>query len=315
MANYVVSDTSLGSVADAIRTKGGTSAPLTYPQGFIDAIDAVETVWAGDQDEPPVITDGKMHVWVDIPKDATGEWLNMPLRWTQTASNGVEVDWGDGTAPTTYSGTGAANHFHQYAQGGKYEIKISVLNGEIKFDDSTPTTIGWDAIYGSADKIGNYWCYRIVGIYCPFEITTIADSFFRTMYGLRFLAFPNARLTQINQRLVQNASRLLYIDLGGKQGTITTISQYAFYGACGLASITIPESVTSIGQYAFGSSWGIDEYHFKRTTPPTIAASGTNIFSNILSGTKIYVPQGSLNAYKTATNWSSVASYIQEEPT
>ena len=43
MSNYIVSDTSLGSVADAIRTKGGTSAPLTYPQGFIDAIDDIQT--------------------------------------------------------------------------------------------------------------------------------------------------------------------------------------------------------------------------------------------------------------------------------
>ena len=313
MANYVVSDTSLGSVADAIRTKGGTSAHLEYPQGFIDAIDGIETEWAGCQYEPPEITDGKMHVWVDIPKGATGTWANMPLRWTQTVSNGVEVDWGDGTAPVTYSGTGAANRFHQYAQGGKYEIKISVLNGEIKFDNSTATTQYWDAIYGSADKIGNYWCYRITGIYCPFEITTIADSFFRSMSGLRFLAFPNAKLMQINPYLMHGANTLRYVDLGEKQGTITTISQYAFYGTRSLTSITIPESVTSIGQYAFASNYGTPEYHFKHTTPPPLA--GTNVFYSILPDTKIYVPQGSLNAYKTATNWSSYSSHMQEEPT
>lgn len=313
MSNYIVSDTSLGSVADKIREKGGTSAPLTYPQGFIDAIDDIQTGWAGDQDKPPEITDGKMHIWVDIPKNATGKWLNMPLRWKQTVSNGVEVDWGDGTAPVTYSGTGAANRFHQYAQGGKYEIKISVLNGEIKFDSSSGGSQSWDAIYGSADDIGNYRCYRITGIYCPFEITTIADSFFRTMYGLRFLAFPNARLTQINQHLVRAAGRLIYIDLGGKQGTITTISQYAFYGTSSLTLFTIPESVTSIGQYAFGACWGINEFHFKSANPPTL--TNANAFWHIEPNAKIYVPQGSLNAYKTATNWSSVASYIQEEPT
>ena len=38
MANYLVTDTELTSVADAIRTKGGTSADLEFPSGFVTAI-------------------------------------------------------------------------------------------------------------------------------------------------------------------------------------------------------------------------------------------------------------------------------------
>lgn len=38
MSNYVVSDASLGAVADAIRAKGGTTAALEYPEGFVQAI-------------------------------------------------------------------------------------------------------------------------------------------------------------------------------------------------------------------------------------------------------------------------------------
>ena len=41
MANYIVTDTELTSIANAIRTKGGTSASLTYPDGFISAISAI----------------------------------------------------------------------------------------------------------------------------------------------------------------------------------------------------------------------------------------------------------------------------------
>lgn len=41
MAEYLTTDTELTSIADAIRTKGGTVAPLVYPQGFIDAIMAL----------------------------------------------------------------------------------------------------------------------------------------------------------------------------------------------------------------------------------------------------------------------------------
>lgn len=38
MANYIVSDTDLTSVADAIRSKAGTSGTLVFPNGFTSAI-------------------------------------------------------------------------------------------------------------------------------------------------------------------------------------------------------------------------------------------------------------------------------------
>lgn len=38
MASYVVSDTSLTAVADAIRTKTGKSAQMAFPDGFVDEI-------------------------------------------------------------------------------------------------------------------------------------------------------------------------------------------------------------------------------------------------------------------------------------
>lgn len=41
MAEYVVSDASLSGVADAIRARGGTSAPLAFPTGFADAVAAI----------------------------------------------------------------------------------------------------------------------------------------------------------------------------------------------------------------------------------------------------------------------------------
>lgn len=45
MANYLTNDTDLGAVADAIRTKGGTSGQLVFPGGFVDAIDAISGGW------------------------------------------------------------------------------------------------------------------------------------------------------------------------------------------------------------------------------------------------------------------------------
>ena len=43
MAEYLTNTTDLTAVADAIRTKGGTSAPLVYPSGFVSAIQSIDT--------------------------------------------------------------------------------------------------------------------------------------------------------------------------------------------------------------------------------------------------------------------------------
>lgn len=43
MADYFVTHTELTSVADAIRAKGGTSATLVFPDGFVSAIQGIQT--------------------------------------------------------------------------------------------------------------------------------------------------------------------------------------------------------------------------------------------------------------------------------
>ena len=47
MADYLTTDTELTSIANAIRTKGGTSESLTYPAGFVSAIEAIPTGGGG----------------------------------------------------------------------------------------------------------------------------------------------------------------------------------------------------------------------------------------------------------------------------
>ena len=47
MSNYLVTDTDMTSVADAIRTKGGTSASLAFPTGFVNAINDIPSGGGG----------------------------------------------------------------------------------------------------------------------------------------------------------------------------------------------------------------------------------------------------------------------------
>ena len=49
MANeYSVNQSDLVSVANAIRTKGGTSETLVFPDGFVSAVQAIQTGGGGD---------------------------------------------------------------------------------------------------------------------------------------------------------------------------------------------------------------------------------------------------------------------------
>lgn len=43
MAEYLVQDKSLTAVADAIREKGGTTAPLSFPAGMAEAVRNIQS--------------------------------------------------------------------------------------------------------------------------------------------------------------------------------------------------------------------------------------------------------------------------------
>jgi hypothetical protein len=88
--------------------------------------------------------------------------------------------------------------------------------------------------------------------------------------------------------------------------SVTTIIEYAFTNCNNLTTITIPSSVTSIGGAAFWACTKLKNIVVQAAIPPTIGLS--SFYDN--SVVSIAVPAGSVNAYKTATNWSSYASKI-----
>ena len=77
-----------------------------------------------------------------------------------------------------------------------------------------------------------------------------------------------------------------------------------------LQRAVIPDTVINIENQAFASNNGTMEYIFLRSAPPTLANTGA--FTGINQLCKIKVPQGSLNAYRTATNWATYANHIVE---
>mgnify|MGYP002795834854 CR=1 FL=1 len=92
-----------------------------------------------------------------------------------------------------------------------------------------------------------------------------------------------------------------------------TIPQYAFGSSSSSSSarpeymtLRFPSGVNSIAGYAFRYTDNC-EFYFNSTTPPTLSAS--TVWSNA-TNYQIFVPFGSINAYKTATNWAAQADYV-----
>ena len=88
-------------------------------------------------------------------------------------------------------------------------------------------------------------------------------------------------------------------------GTIKSIGMQSFRAINALKVLVIPSSVTKIEDYAFTYCRNLESITIEATTPPTL---GSLVFPT--SSCPIYVPAGSVDAYKNARNWSSYASRI-----
>lgn len=138
-------------------------------------------------------------------------------------------------------------------------------------------------------------------------VTSIDDNTFYQCNILTSVTIPDS-VTSIGRAAFYYCNNLTSIDL---PSGITNIGDWAFGDCQRLTSIEIPSGVTSIGQRAFQYCSGLTSVTIQATTPPTLA--NANAFANT-NNCPIYVPSASVNAYKSATNWSNYASRIQAIP-
>ncbi len=149
-----------------------------------------------------------------------------------------------------------------------YALYYTSADGEVVY----PTPEGFDG-----HILSNTYEKGLGKITFDRPITRVGDSAFRYCTSLTSITIPDS---------------------------VTSIGECAFYDCTSLTSITLPESVILIGRYAFYGCTALVEVYCEGIEPPTGALGMLGL--NGL-GRKIYVPEESVEAYKTAEYWSEYA--------
>ena len=292
-----------------------------------------------------ITDDGKTRLYIRI---ATEGLMTVPLYFNQTVSNGVTIDWGDGSATETLSGTGKVNTSHTYASIGDYIISLSVAEGcELSLGHNS-----WNlCVLGAASssrrtcgillkkvEIGSgvpyihhmtfQYCSALTSIVIPNGLSFIGNNSFQNCSALTSIVIPNS-VTSIYTQAFQACYALTSIVIPNSvtsigvaalcyvycsqniviPNSVTSIYTQAFQACYALTSIVIPNSVTSIGSDAFANCVNIAFYDFtSHTSVPSLA--NTSAFNGIATDCQIRVPAALYDEWIVATNWSNFASNI-----
>ena len=299
--NYLL-ETKKG-IREAIAAKGVSISDGDTFRSYADKIASIETGSGGDIPTPdmPVIGDGKTYLYIKIA--APGR-MTVPLYFSQTVANGVTIDWGDGSATQTLSGTGNKNTTHTYADVGEYVISLNPSSGctlGLGHSSSSYCVMGSTKDNGSVYRnmlqaveigknvtsIGTYAFYRccsLGSVVIQQGVASIGNYAFYSCYSLASIVIPQG-VTSIGANAFYSCYSLASIVI---PQSVTSISANAFYSCYSLASIVIPQSVTSISANAFYSCYSLASV----VIPQGVTSISANAFENCYSLASIVIPQG-----------------------
>ena len=318
MAYKKVDDTSLASVADAIRSKGGTSDALVFPEGFVSAISAIQTGGGGGT--------APSAKWNDVTFiDYDGSVLySYSLEEAQTLTGLPALPTHDGlvcqgwnwaleaikslnrpvTVGAMYITDDGATRLHiRIAAVGRMAVPLyigqTVANGvTIDWGDgSTAETLSGTGNVNTSHTYaepGDYvisltpqdGCTLSLGAgsssYCVMGST---DNNGRVYCNMLQEVYVGKNVTSIGSNAFSFCYSLASVTI---PDGITSIDSNAFQNCCSLASITIPDGVTSININAFYSCYSIAS----ATIPDGVTSINGSAFQNCYSLASITIPGG-----------------------
>lgn len=255
MANYIATDTDLESVADAIRTKGGTSADLVFPQGFVDAIDAIETGGGGYS------IDG-----IAMRTEPSGSVTINANQIKANAFNGCASLTAVNAPNATYVGDGAF--------AGCSALKTIKL--------PRITSVGTNAFTA---------CNLTGAVYLPVLRTTSSYSFRNNKLLTVFVA-PALQTFGTGTFALNNSDACI---------ALTTIDL---------------TNATNIHNAAAQQCTAFNTLILRKTTVVPLGNmnffTGTPFASGKAGGT-LYVPSALISSYQSATNWSTILGYTNNQ--
>ena len=151
-------------------------------------------------------------------------------------------------------------------------------------------------IPNSVTSIGNYafqYCRSLISVTIPNNVTSIGNRTFCGCDALTSMVVESGNATYDSREncnaIIETATNKL---VAGCQNTIipnsvTSIGNYAFYGCSSLTSVTIPNSVTWIGYEAFRDCSSLTSV----TIPESVTGIGDDAFRDCSSLTSVTIPE------------------------
>ena len=234
------------------------------------------------------------------------------LAWADdsgSCGSNVTYTYVESTGTLTISGTGAMTNYNSFNRpwyNYRSSIKKVVINngvtsigGEAFSDCEGLTSVTIPNSVTSIGKSAFNGCTGLTSITIPNSVTSIGSSAFSNCTGLTNITIPNS-VTSIGEYAFQQCTGLTSVTI---PNSVTSIGTGAFSGCEGLTSITIPNSVTSIGSYAFFYCTGLTSMTVEATNPPLCFNDYGDGLGMPNYNIPLYVPAGSVDAYKTADVW------------
>ncbi len=153
-----------------------------------------------------------------------------------------------------------------------------------------------------------YHCSSLTSITIPNSVTTINPGTFFGCTSLASVDIPNSVIT-IGNGAFADCEKLTSITI---PNSVKTIGIQTFIHCTGLTSINIPNSVTSIEEAAFAGCSILKSVTVNWATPLVI---DVNVFNGVpLASATLYVPFGTLAAYKIAPVWKDFGTIVEMQP-